>query len=336
MSKIRVLIVDDSSLMREAIRSILAADDEIEVVGMAKDGKEGVEKALKLKPNVITMDLKMPQMSGLEAIEEIMQTEPISIIVVSSVDVKVVVKALDIGAMDFISVSQDIETIAHELLEKVKIASRVRPLRRMKKISKPAPSKPVVKARTATKVVAIGVSTGGPQALMAVLRKLPADFNACVIVVQHMSRGFIEGMAEWLKSGTFLDVKVAKAGDIVKNGTVLIAPDDCHLEVIEDGSVSLREDKVSVCAHVPSIDVMMKSVAKVYGPTSLAVIMTGMGRDGVDGVCAIKKAGGVSIAQDRESSVIFGMNKVAYDVGCVDRMVPLDDIAAELINFSKT
>ncbi len=205
--KIRVLIVDDSALMREALKNILESDAAVEVIGMAKDGREGFEKTLALKPDVITMDLKMPVMTGVEAIEKIMEEMPVPIIVVSSMEINVIVKALSIGAMDFVAVTSDIETISKELIDKVKIASRVKAIRRIKikpynKISKDAPHKAV------SKVVVIGVSTGGPQALQEVLSGLPIDFHGGILIVQHMSKGFIEGLAEWLHSITRLAVRV--------------------------------------------------------------------------------------------------------------------------------
>ncbi len=333
---IRVLIVDDSPLMRAAIKSIFEDDPAIEVVGLAKDGKEGVEKAAKLKPDVITMDLKMPIMSGLEAIEEIMQNNPVPIIVVSSLETAVIVKALGIGAMDFVSVTQDINQIAQDLLEKVKIASRVRPLRRMKlsrvsSVKQPAPSL----KREASRVLAIGISTGGPQALQLLFAKLPANLPLGILVVQHMSKGFIEGLAEWIRATSALKIKVAKAGDTIKAGEVLLAPDDFHMKVNSSGMIVLSEEKCDGCHHIPSVDAMMCSVADAFGEAAIGLIMTGMGIDGVEGIKAIKKSGGRTIAQDESSSVIFGMNKAAIESGAVDVVLPLEKIAEEIIRLAQ-
>ena len=333
VKKIRVLIVDDSALMREALKSIIEQNSEIEVVGLAKNGKEGVEKALLLIPDVSTMDMKMPMMSGLEATEAIMEELPIPIIVVSSMDITVIVKALSIGAMDFVAVTSDIETIAADLITKIKIASRVKPLRRMKikpcgiKTPKELSNKGTLKA------VAIGISTGGPQALQQILSKLPLDFPAGILVVQHMSKGFIGGLAEWLNTTSCLHVNVANAGDFLKRGTILLAPDDLHTRIGDDGRIILSENTSKAIIHVPSIDVMMKSVADYYQDNAIGVIMTGMGQDGVEGIRAIKRAGGRTIAQDERTSVIFGMNKVAIDTGFVDRVVPLEGMAQELTNI---
>ncbi|MFA6320365.1 MAG: chemotaxis-specific protein-glutamate methyltransferase CheB [Candidatus Omnitrophota bacterium] len=324
--KIRVLIVDDSALMREALRVILEEDPSVEVIGIAKDGREGVEKALALKPNVITMDLKMPVMTGLEAIEKIMEEMPIPIVVVSSMDTSVVVKALSIGAMDFVAVSNDIDTIAKELIDKVKIASRVKAIRRFKVKPYRATSERITRGKV-SKIIVVGVSTGGPQALQEMLSKIPEDFCAGILIVQHMSKGFIEGLAEWLNASSSLDVRVAKAGDELKQGLALLAPDDYNMCIGRDGVIVLKENMLKTATHIPSIDATMKSAAESYRENAVGVIMTGMGRDGVDGIRAIKGAGGTTIAQDQNSSVIFGMNKMAIETGCVDRIVSISEMA---------
>ncbi|MFH1414370.1 MAG: chemotaxis-specific protein-glutamate methyltransferase CheB [Candidatus Omnitrophota bacterium] len=329
--KIRVLIVEDSVFVRQAIKSVLNSDPDIQVIGTAKDGKEAIEKNTVLKPNVITMDINMPEMSGLEAIERIMEEQPVPIVVVSSMDVNVVIKALAIGAMDFVSVTQDIEQVAKDLIEKVKISSRVKPLRRMKINASPVDSK-LVQKKEIFRIVAVGISTGGPQALEMFLSNLPKDFPAGILIVQHISKGFIDRLAEWLNLHCPLDVRVAKAGETLKSSTVLIAADDYNLTIYSKDTIVLSEGAKNAL-HVPSIDVMMKSVADVYGEHAIGVVMTGMGYDGVEGIRAIKNAGGVTIAQDEKSSAIFGMNKAAIETGCVDKIVSLDKIAGELIKL---
>jgi len=328
--KVRVLIVDDSVLMREALRAILGSDANLEVVGMAKDGREGLEKALALRPDVITMDLRMPIMSGLETIEAIMEENPISIIVVSTMDVSVIVKALGIGAMDFVAVTQDIDTIAKDLIEKVKIAARVRPLRRMKIRPNPSGAMIARKQGQQARVVALGISTGGPQALSELFARLPAHFPAGILVVQHISVGFIQGLAEWLKGNSPLRIQVAKAGDSIQPGTVLFAPDNYNMTVNDNGEIVLREDITKRLLHVPSIDLMMQSVAEVYGKNAIGVLMTGMGKDGLEGMRQIKASGGLTVAQDEATSVVFGMNKAVIDAGLIDKILPLHEIAAEL------
>ncbi|MDD5432520.1 MAG: chemotaxis-specific protein-glutamate methyltransferase CheB [Candidatus Omnitrophica bacterium] len=331
--KIKVLIVDDSPLIREALKAILSSDIEIEVVGLAANGDEGVKKAAFLKPDVITMDLKMPVMSGLEAVEKIMEDNPIPIIVVSSMDVDVVVKALSIGAMDFVAISSDIEKISHDLISKVKIASRVKPLRRMK--IRPIVRTSIPKKENITKVVAVGVSTGGPQALQVLLSKLPHDLPFGLIIVQHISAGFINGLVEWLKDLTHLEIKVAQAGDVLKSGMVFFAPDGFNILIDAYSRISLKEDTTRKLIHVPSIDVMMNSVAKSFGENAIGIIMTGMGNDGVEGIKSIKNAGGITIAQNEASSVIFGMNELAIESGCIDKVIPLNEIADEIIGLTK-
>lgn len=333
--KIRVLIVDDSPLVREAIRSILSSDPGIEVVGLARDGREGVEKTLSLRPDVITMDLKMPLMNGSEAIQEIMENLPTPIIAVSSLDVKTIVSALSIGAMDFVAITDNIEEMSKDLIDKVRIASRVKPMRhiRIKKI--PVIGIKKVPKREASKVVVIGVSTGGPQALQVLLSHLPHDLGAGVLVVQHIARGFVRGLAEWLAGNSHLDIRVAQAGDILKNSSAFFAPDERNMTIDEDGRILLSEDIAKRYIYVPSIDATMKSAAEAFGERSMGVIMTGMARDGVDGICAIKKAGGITLAQDRDSSAIFGMNKIAIDSGCVDKVVALDSMADAIVDMVK-
>lgn len=331
---IRVLIVDDSALRRAGIQAILESDPEIDVVGMAKDGKEGVDKAIKLKPDVITMDINMPVMTGLEAIEHIMHFQPTPIIVVSSMDVKVVVKALGIGAMDFVAMVDDLEAISKELIEKVKIASRVRPIRRYRLAPRKVVDKDVkAEKKSDNHIVAVGISTGGPQALKVLLSSLPVNFLVPIVIVQHMTKGFIEGLAQWLQTESGMNVKVAKEGDRVEAGKIFLAPDDYHLEIDSKGRVHLREEVSGVGLHVPSVDVMFRSVAKAFGDKAIAVIMTGMGSDGVAGLSDVKDAGGVAIAQDEKSSVIFGMNAVAIQKGLVDHVVALDNISDKLVEL---
>ena len=330
MKKIKVLIVDDSTLMREALRHIFEQDPDIEVVGAAKDGREGVEKARKLKPSVITMDLRMPVMSGLEAIESIMEESPIPVIVVSSMDTEVIVKALSMGAMDFVAVTNDIDTIASDLLMKVKVASRVRALRRYKVKPYSIKAPKISKNTNLSKIIAVGVSTGGPQALQEVFSKLEPTFAAGILVVQHMSKGFIEGLAEWLNATSCLHIQVAKAGDALRDGLIMLAPDNYHTRIDENGLIVLSENTDKSILHVPSIDAMMRSTAESFKEDAIGLIMTGMGTDGVEGIKAIKKFGGVTLAQDEKTSVVFGMNKAAIESGSVDRVAALERIAAEL------
>jgi len=326
---IRVLIVEDSLLVRQALMAILASDPEIEVVGEAENGKEGYEKALALKPDVITMDITMPVMDGLQATKLIMEEIPTPIVIVSSRDVQIVVKALGFGAMDFVASTGDFNDIKEELIPKVKIASRVRALKRMN--IRPVSQGSAASRDLDSRVVALGISTGGPQALQVLLSKLPASFPACMLVVQHISSGFIQGLVEWLSATSPLDIRVAKAGDTIKKGTVFFAPDNFHMIVDQNGKIVLQEDLSKKAIHVPSIDALMRSVAEVYRKNAVGVIMTGMGKDGVEGISSIKSSGGCTIAQDEATSAIYGMNRAAVDQGLIERVVALENLAAELV-----
>lgn len=328
---IRVLIVDDSTLVRQALNEILSTDPDIEVIGEARNGKEGYEKTLALRPDVITMDITMPVMDGVQATELIMEKVPTPIVIVSSREVPVIVKALGFGAMDFVSSTEDFNEIKDELLQKVKIASRVRPFRRMR--IQPVSQRTIARRDAASRVVALGISTGGPQALQLLLAKLPANFPASILVVQHISAGFIQGLADWLRVTSPLDIRVAKAGDTLKKGVVFFAPDDMHMIIDAEEKIALKEDVSRKMLHVPSIDVMMRSVAQVFQDNVVGVIMTGMGQDGVDGISAIKSAGGITIAQDEKTSAIYGMNKLAVDQGLIEHVLALDQIADELMRL---
>ncbi|MFH0984339.1 MAG: chemotaxis-specific protein-glutamate methyltransferase CheB [Candidatus Omnitrophota bacterium] len=330
---IRVLIVDDSSLVRQSIGTILSSDPDVEVVGEARNGREACEKTLTLRPHVITMDLTMPEMDGAEAIMKIMEECPTPIIVVSSMNVNVIAKALALGAMDFVAVTGDIGEIRHDLIEKVKIASRVRAIRHLR--SRFSPKTVPVPREAASKIVVVGVSTGGPQALQILFSKLPPDFPAAILVVQHISPGFIQGLGDWLAQTTPLQYQVAKSGDMPQKGTVYFAPDNVHMMVDKHERIVLKEDLTKKMVHVPGIDVLMESVAEVFRGNAVGVIMTGMGRDGVAGISAINKSGGRTLAQDEKTSVIFGMNKLAIEAGAIDHVLPLEAIAEELVRIVK-
>ncbi len=328
-NNIRVLIVDDSTLVRQALSAILSSDPQIEVIGEARNGKEGYEKTLSLRPDVITMDVTMPVMDGVEATRLIMENVPTPIVIVSSRDVQVIVKALSFGAMDFVVSSEDFDAIKEDLLMKVRVASRVRAIRRIQ--IHPVSKRPLAPHMAASRVVALGISTGGPQALQVLLSKLPADFPAGMLVVQHISTGFIQGLVDWLSLTSPLTLRVAKAGDVLKSGVVLFAPDDVHMTVDSQEKIVLKEEISKKMFHVPSIDVMMRSAAEVFRRNTIGVIMTGMGRDGVEGIAAIRSAGGTTIAQDEQTSVIYGMNRVAVEAGTIQLVLPLEQIAEELV-----
>ncbi len=348
--KIRVLVVDDSAFMRKALYRMLSSDPLIEVIDTASDGEEGYKKARMLKPDVITLDVRMPGMDGLDALRMIMTDCPVPVLMLSSLTSEggeVTLRALDLGAVDVIDKSSahtamDILGIAGELTSKVRAVAGVDTDKIVKKrtpVDAPPPSiRPqtgiTVKADTGEmKVVAIGASTGGPPALQEILSKLPAGLNAAFLVVQHMPMGFTASLAERLNSLSKLEVSEAFDGDLIRPGKCLIAPSGLHmtLRVEEELCVHLSKSPED-SLHRPSVDVLMESVAKVMGGRAIGVILTGMGSDGAMGIKVLHDAGGRTIAQDEESCIVYGMPKVAVSLGGVDRVVPLDGAVSAILD----
>ena len=341
-SPVRVLVVDDSALMRKLIPQIIEADASIQVVGTAMDGNFGLKKIDDLKPQVITLDLEMPGMSGLEMLKEIMRRHKLPVIVVSSHSTQgasVTLQALSLGAFDFVAKPQDVSArmpqIAQELIAKIKAAAHSRGVRvtpalepqpRIEKLS-------LDSKRMPTRVVAIGISTGGPQALQYALSQLPPDFPGTIVVVQHMPEGFTEMFARRLDELCSIGVKEAQSGDMLLAGRVLICPGNRHLRVkrLPLGDVAVLSDDPRVGGHRPSVDVLFKSLAEEFGPKGIAVLMTGMGDDGAQAMGAVKAAGGMTIAQSEESCVVFGMPKAAIERGYAVRVVALDALANTLM-----
>lgn len=334
MAKIRALVVDDSTLLREQFALCLDADPAIEVVGTAKDGSEAVELAASLRPDVITMDLIMPVMDGLEAIGRIMATNAVPILVVTDKgDAKTGFEALSKGALEVLSKSEmDLEDTS-ALIDKVKFLSGVRVIthiggkrerkaRRTLTLSKSGGGAP-------GRAVAIASSTGGPKALSVILPEFPKDFPCPVVVAQHIADGFAEGLAEWLNNICRINVKIGEEGERLLPGTVYVSPSDSHMEVTPGGRLTLVEVSPGD-TYRPSCDRLMASVARAFGPLSVGAILTGMGNDGAEGIRLIKESGGVTIAQDEATSVVYGMPKVAVDGGSVDFVVPLEGVAEEI------
>lgn len=335
--KIRVLVVDDSEFQQGLITGILESDPDIEVVGHAKNGVEAIEKTLNLKPDVITMDVKMPIMDGMEATREIMVERPTPIVIVSVTvkeEQKFAFTCLKRGALDFVSINPEGGIVPSELISKVKTCSRIKVVTHPKGI-KPRVGKPRPKKVERYEIVGIAVSTGGPVALEKVLSKIPENFPLPIVIVQHISEGFTAGLAEWLSEQCKLKVIEAKDKYELKPGYAYLAPCGYHLIVDEDERIKLLQEDFPGGYHKPSADVMLNSIADVYGAKAIGIIMTGMGKDGVAGIKAIREIGGFTIAQDEESSTIFGMNKVAIDEGSVVEVVPLSQIAGALIALVK-
>jgi two-component system, chemotaxis family, protein-glutamate methylesterase/glutaminase len=337
---IRVLVVDDSAFVRQALARMLGAEPDIQVVGLAADGLEGVEKAASLRPDVITLDLQMPRMGGLEALQRIMAEHPAPVLLLSSQTregADVTLRGLELGALDFVDKSSvqgnmNLLGLAQELRAKVRALATASPRRRT-----PAPAAAaragVAGSLHRAEVVVIGTSTGGPPALQRIIPSLPRDLPPAVLIVQHMPVGFTRSLAERLDARSALPVREALDGESVEAGLVLIAPAGRHMRVRKRGNsfkVTLDEDPRGAL-HRPSADVLMSSAAKAYGRRVLGVLLTGMGSDGVDGLRAIRQAGGLTLAESEETCVIYGMPKAAVEAGVVDRSVPLGRMADEIL-----
>lgn len=340
---VRVLVVDDSALMRKLIPQILETDTSIEVVGTAIDGNFGLKKIEELKPQVVTLDLDMPGMGGLDMLKEIMRRHRVPVIVVSSHSTNgatITLKALSLGAFDFVAkpadVSSRMQEIARELISKIKAAAQSRGIQIRPATDFPSPvarhkNKAAV-AKEPSRIIAIGISTGGPQSLQFLLSQFPADFSGSVVVVQHMPDGFTEMFARRLDECCSLNVKEAQSGDLLLAGRVLICPGNRHLKVkrLPLGDIAVLADDPQVNGHRPSADVMFKSVADEFGERAIGVLMTGMGEDGAHGLGLVKAAGGLTIAQGEQSCVVFGMPKAAIERGHAMRVIELENMAATL------
>jgi len=349
MSKIRVLVVDDSAFMRKMIPRILNTCSKIEVVGTAMDGVFAMEKIETLRPDVITLDVSMPRMDGIETLRNIVSDFRIPTVMVSSAtkkDAELTIQALQIGAFDFVtkpnsSISLNINDVKSELIEKVRIAYE-NPVSRLNFRHDAPPVRPEEKVslnirKQAERVLAIGVSTGGPNALTYMLPQIPADFPAAIVIVQHMPAGFTEMFAMRLNSLCRIEVKEAKEGDMVLPGRALISPGGRHMKIKRKpfGTITVLSDSSSVNGHRPSADVLFRSVASEYGSSATGLIMTGMGDDGADGIGDVMLNGGLTIAQDKESCVVFGMPNEAIKRNHIRNIVSLEDMGEFLINHFK-
>lgn len=341
---IRVLVVDDSAFVRQALSRMLGAAPDIEVAGMAVDGQDAIEKVRTLHPDVVTMDVKMPRMDGLEALRHIMAESPLPVILLSSLageGAEVTLRALDLGAMDFVDKSSvkgnmNLLGLAEELCTKVRAVAGapvgLRTLAREAEAPLAVPPATVVQPARA-EVVVIGTSTGGPPALQVIIPRLPREMASAVLIVQHMPPGFTRSLADRLDARSPLPVREAEEGEPVIAGAVLIAPAGQHMKVRRrGGTVRIHlDDEPRSALHRPSADVLMASAAKVYESRVLGVVLTGMGSDGVEGLRAIREAGGQTFAESEETCVIYGMPKAAMEAGVVDRSVPLDRMADAIL-----
>ncbi len=339
----RVLVVDDSALMRKLIPQIIERDGAIQVVGTAMDGAFALAKIAELKPQVVTLDLEMPRMDGLETLRAITRQHRLPVIIVSSHSTEgaaATFRALAQGAFDFVAKPRDIvpehmEEIATELISKIKAAALAGWSRAQAELP-PLPARAAKRAgpiaAAPTKVVAIGISTGGPNSLQYMLSQLPADFPGSLVIVQHMPEGFTEMFARRLNESCALDVKEAQSGDRLLAGCALLCPGNRHIRVrhMAVGDVVVLSDEERVNGHRPSVDVLFRSVAEEFGPRAVAILMTGMGEDGAEGMAAVKAAGGLTIAQSEATCVVYGMPRAAIERGHALRVLPLDAMANTL------
>ena len=349
LKKIRVLIVDDSAFMRKVLETILVTDENVQVVGHAKDGREAVRLSESLKPDVITMDINMPVMDGLQATAEIMTTNPRPIVVVSSESrqgAASTLRALELGAIEFVAkpssgIDLDMHSVREDLLRKVRLAAKVRVVRSASRLASeiknadartitppPAPaSRPVASsADQRFPVVVLAASTGGPATVMRLAPGFTRDFPAAVILVQHMPAAFTTQYATQLSEFTGVRVKEAENNETLTSGTFYICPGGQHLRITSAGRIQLDGSSGRINGYLPNIDITMESVASFAGPLSIGVILTGMGNDGTAGATAIKSAGGMVLAQDEATSVIFGMPAEAIKAGAVSPVLGIDDI----------
>ena len=341
-SPIRVLVVDDSALMRKLIPQLLQGDPSIEVVGTAMDGLLGLKKIGELRPEVVTLDLEMPRMDGLDTLREIVRQYAIPVIVVSSHTSKGAYSALNAlsqGAFDFVAKPTDaskggLEQIAKELAVKIKVAAISGPPKLTFHPPQHAPSaqKPKLTEKQPTRVIAIGVSTGGPNALDYLCSQLPLEFAGCLLIVQHMPEGFTGMFARRLNDCSPIHVAEAMSGDLLRPGWAFICPGNRHMKIrrTPQGNMIALVDQAPVNGHRPSVDVLFRSVAKELGKESAAVLMTGMGDDGANAMQAVQAAGGVTIAQSLETCVVDSMPRAAIEAGYATRVVPLQALPSVL------
>jgi two-component system chemotaxis response regulator CheB len=332
---IRVLVADDSALFRELLSQVVVAEPGFEVVAVASDGNAAAALARSLRPDVITMDLNMPDADGFSGIARIMAETPTPILVLTANRAETVgFRALSLGALDILEkphATTDLEQYGQLLRSRLRLLAGVKVIRHLRGLRERRLAPP--RAGVRPELVVVGASLGGPRALAAVLRALPADFSLPIAVVQHIADGFTAGLASWLATETRLAVREAREGDRLVPGLVVLAPTGRHLLVGE--GVARLSDAPPVDTFKPSVSPLFVSAARAYGPRVCGVILTGMGNDGATGLLAIKHAGGPTLAQDEATSAVFGMPRAAIQMGAVDRILPLDEIPRALVELTR-
>jgi len=343
---IKVLVVDDSALVRQILSQGLSQDKGIDVIATAPDPFVARDKVVKLKPDVITLDIEMPRMDGIEFLQRLMPQFPVPVVVVSSLTEKgktTTFEALKAGAVDFVTKpssqfgGQGLNNILCELRDKIKVASQVDVSKwksKEKQSSIPKVRSDKALSETTDKVIAIGASTGGTEALRRILVTLPAVFPG-IVITQHMPPGFTKSFADSLNRDCQMEVLEASDGDRVLPGRILIAPGGLQMTVVRSGGTYLVKCKegAKVSGHCPSVDVLMHSVAQAAGANSIGVVLTGMGRDGADGLLSMRKAGSRALAQDEKTSVVYGMPKEAFENGAAEKVLPLENIPNQLMSW---
>lgn len=342
--KIRVLVVDDSALVRDVLAKGLDSDPGIEVVGTAPDPYVARDKIVQLKPDVLTLDVEMPRMDGVEFLRKLMPQYPLPVVMVSALTQRgkrITMEALEAGALDFVTkpttnIARGLTEMIMELRTKVKIASTANVSHWKSKRGERPVTRMAGKAlaESSDKVIAIGASTGGTEAIRSIITTFPPTMPG-VVIVQHMPAGFTKAFSDRLNTLSQMEVKEAENGDRVMPGRVLIAPGGFHMTVVRSGgiyNVQCKEGE-KVRGHCPSVEVMMQSVSEYVGANAIGVMLTGMGRDGADGMLAMRKAGARTMAQDEASCVVYGMPKEAYENGGAEILVPLDDIPGKVMEL---
>ncbi|MCP3942364.1 MAG: chemotaxis-specific protein-glutamate methyltransferase CheB [Desulfobacteraceae bacterium] len=335
MAKIKVLVVDDNAFDRDIIAKILSNDRDIHVIGTAQNGRQALEKVLALKPDLVTMDICMPEMGGLEAIERIMAQTPVPILVISSIQKSVIgYNAIAKGAMEVIPKTALTSKNAERVIQQIKMLAKVKTISHIRaNRSKPSIPLPPFPGKE-RKVIAIAASTGGPRALYNILSTLPKNYPFPIMVAQHIDPDFISKMINWLDTVVKIKIKTAEQNEQIQGGTAYFASPGKHLTLADYNSIRLV-DKDSKQIYIPSCNMLMESVGDHIGINSVGIILTGMSDDGVTGMEKLKQCGGITIAQDESSALIFGMPKLAIESGCIDRVLPLDQISRWLVNFAK-
>ena len=348
---IRVLVVDDSATVREYLAYLLGQDPAIEVVGTARDGLEAVDQAERLKPGVIVMDVHMPRMSGYEATRQIMERVPTPIVMVSAsssrYEATTAFEALKAGALTVVEKPGGPDDpaqaeSARRLVETVKLMAEVKVVRRwprsrdqgagvggQRELTVPQPPTPIPRPHSKIRLIAVGGSTGAPQVVADILAGLPHDLAAPILIVQHIAPGFTGGFAEWLAQGTRLTVKLAEPGEATRPGTVYLAPEGSQTGITKDGRIRLTTEPAED-GFCPSASYLFQSVAEAYGRSAIGILLTGMGRDGAAGLKRLREVGGVTIAQDEESCVIFGMPQEAIRQGAVEHVLSPEQIVGAI------